>query len=86
MGNAGIPDASVDVLLSVPAIEHFAEAELDELARESHRILKPGGHLVLTIDLFIDVRRFTAAAESNRYGRNVDVRALLDRCDAVSSD
>jgi SAM-dependent methyltransferase len=82
IGDAGIADASVDVLLSVSAIEHFAEADLDEFAIESRRILKPGGHLVLTIDLFIDVHPFTAAAESNKYGRNVDLRALLDRCGA----
>jgi SAM-dependent methyltransferase len=82
IADARLPDASADVVLSVSAIEHFAQTDLDEFASESRRILKPGGHLVLTIDLFIDVRPFTSAAESNQYGRNVDIAALLDRCDA----
>jgi hypothetical protein len=36
---------------------------------------------VLTVDLFIDVAPFTSA-ETNMYGRNIDVRTFLEACDA----
>lgn len=79
LGEAGLEDGSADVLLSVSAIEHFAPADLAELAEHARRILKPGGIAVLTIDLFLDLAPFTDAV-SNRYGTNVDVSALLEGC------
>jgi SAM-dependent methyltransferase len=82
LGDAGLPDASIDALLSISAIEHFADEDIDELARETQRILRPGGRLVLTIDLFLDVQPFTTR-ERNPYGRNIDVKRLLDRCGAT---
>lgn len=77
LAGAGLADASVDVLASISAIEHFAPADLDELAAHARRVLRPGAHLVLTIDLFLDLAPFTSR-ERNEYGVNVDVRALLD--------
>jgi ubiquinone/menaquinone biosynthesis C-methylase UbiE len=76
---ASLPDDSVDVVLSISTIEHFATEDLHELAREATRILRPGGHLVLTIDLFLDVKPFTRQ-DHNEYGTNIDVRELLQRC------
>jgi len=82
LSQAGLQDASMDVVLSISTIEHFADEDLREFAREARRVLRPGGHLVLTIDLFLDVQPFTSR-ERNDYGTNIDVRALLDACGAT---
>ncbi len=82
LGGAGFMDQSVDALVSISTIEHFAPEDLAELARETRRVLRPGGHLVLTIDLFLDVAPFTTR-ESNEYGANFDVKRLLDEIGAT---
>jgi SAM-dependent methyltransferase len=76
ISGAGLADASVDVLLCISAIEHFAPAEVEEVAEQMRRVLRPGGIAVLTIDLFLDLCPFTREA-SNHYGRNLDVRSFL---------
>lgn len=75
---AGIPDRSVDVLLSVSALEHFAVEDLEELTIQARRILKPQGVVILTVDLFLDLHPFSDA-RSNVYGQNVDLCDLLER-------
>jgi SAM-dependent methyltransferase len=78
LGAAGLPDGSVDVLLAVSVLEHLATEDLDELADHLPRVLAPRGIAVLTVDLFLDVEPFTSAP-GNRFGRNVDLRAFLER-------
>jgi SAM-dependent methyltransferase len=78
IAGAGLPDDSVDVLLSVSAIEHLTPEDIDELTDHARRVLRPGGHAVLTIDLFLDLAPFTSR-ERNEWGSNIDVDALLDR-------
>ena len=75
--DAGIADESVDHIYAISTIEHIPVDELPELAREMRRILKPGGKIVLTIDLFLNLAPFTRRAE-NRYGWNIDVKAFVD--------
>jgi 2-polyprenyl-3-methyl-5-hydroxy-6-metoxy-1,4-benzoquinol methylase len=75
--DARFPEESVDRVFSISTIEHVPEADLGELSREIGRILKPGGLCVLTIDLFLDLVPFTSKAQ-NYYGRNADVRALVE--------
>jgi hypothetical protein len=41
-------------------------------------VLRPGGHAVLTIDLFVDLAPFTGR-ERNEWGTNIDIRGLLDQ-------
>lgn len=82
LSGAGLADGSIDVLLSISTIEHFAPEDLAELARETRRLLRPGGHLVLTIDLFLDLVPFTTR-ERNEYGANFNVKHLLDEIDAT---
>jgi SAM-dependent methyltransferase len=77
---AGIADESVDVVLSVSVIEHLTDAEILEVASDIRRILRPGGALVMTADLFLDIAPFTSV-EKNRWGRNIDLRAFLARAD-----
>lgn len=81
LASAGFGDESVDVVLSVSTLEHFAREDLAEFEVEARRIVRPGGHLVLTIDLFLDLDPFTSRPR-NRYGRNVDISLLLEACDA----
>ncbi|MFA5882534.1 MAG: class I SAM-dependent methyltransferase [Acidimicrobiia bacterium] len=75
--HAGIADQSVDRIYSISTIEHIPTEELPGLAREMRRILKPGGTVVLTIDLFLNLVPFTRRVE-NRFGWNIDVKAFLD--------
>lgn len=74
---AQISDDSVDVLLSISTIEHFAPADVDHFAQHASRVLQPGGRAVLTIDLFLDLHPFTSQ-KSNRFGSNIDVADLLE--------
>lgn len=41
-------DNSVDVIVSQHCIEHVGLGEFDATIRESHRILRPGGSLIIT--------------------------------------
>ena len=77
LADAGLAAGSVDVLLSVSTLEHFAPDDLAEFSAHAARLLRSGGIAVLTIDLVLDVRPF-APADRNMYGTNVDVRALLN--------
>ncbi len=75
---AHLADASVDRVYSISTIEHIPDHELPGLADDIRRILKPGGLVVLTIDLFLDIAPFTHRTE-NRFGWNIDVRAFVER-------
>jgi SAM-dependent methyltransferase len=76
LASAGIRDHSVDVLLSVSTIEHFAPPDLAEFCDHAARVLRPDGVAILSIDLFLDLAPFCAATQ-HQYGTNVDVRQLL---------
>ena len=73
---APIPAHSLDVLISVSALEHFAPDDLAAFARTATRLLKPGGVVILTIDLFLDLVPFSRKT-ANEFGLNIDVRQLL---------
>jgi SAM-dependent methyltransferase len=75
---AVLPAASFDRVVSISVFEHIPEPALEIIFREVRRILRPGGILVLTVDLFLNVHPF-AAAVSNEYGHNVSVKWLVER-------
>ena len=75
---AGIPSGSIDVIYSISTIEHISDDEITRLLREARRILRPGGKLVLTVDLVLDLRPFTGQ-EVNIWGTNVAIASLLGR-------
>lgn len=75
---AELPAESFDLVFSISVLEHLPEHEIAAAVREAFRLLRPGGRLVMTVDLFLNVRPFTAE-ESNRYGSNVDLRWLLEQ-------
>jgi len=82
LDEAGFANDSLDVILSVSTIEHFGPEDLEKFARSARQALKPGGHVVLTIDLFLDLIPFTDR-ERNRWGTNISVASLLEQLDAT---
>lgn len=66
-----------DVVYSISVIEHLTGGELRHAMEEIGRILKPGGHLVMTIDLFPNIYPFTKIRK-NQWGTNVSIKKLID--------
>ena len=80
LDRAGVADASNDRVFAISVIEHIPTAEIAGLAAEIRRVLRPGGHVILTLDLFLDLAPFTGRAE-NRFGWNIDVKHLVEALD-----
>jgi 2-polyprenyl-3-methyl-5-hydroxy-6-metoxy-1,4-benzoquinol methylase len=77
VSDAGIGTSTVDVVYCLSTLEHLSDEDISACVGEASRILRPGGHLVLTVDLFLDVRPFAPAA-TNMWGRNVSVRDIAE--------
>lgn len=56
VGSRELPDASVDTVFAVEVVEHMDDASLDRLLSEARRILRAGGHLVVTTPNDEDLR------------------------------
>ena len=76
--DAGLEAESVDTIYCISTIEHIPSSEIPSLVQEMRRLLKPGGSVVLTIDLFYDLAPFTGQ-DSNLHGTNIDVRWLVEQ-------
>ncbi len=76
--DAGLADNSADVVYSVSSLEHFDKVDSDHAVVHIPRVLKPGGVLILTVDLFLDVEPFCDETQ-NQWGGNVNVRDWLER-------
>jgi len=48
VGTQSLPDSSVDTVFIVEVVEHLDDATLKVVLSEARRLLKPGGHVVLT--------------------------------------
>lgn len=85
--DADLPDGGFDRITCLSVIEHLAPGEAREMTEHMVRLLAPGGLLVATIDLFLDLEPFGVLSR-NCYGTNIDIAALLDGLDAevVSGD
>ncbi len=75
--NAPLPDESVDRVFCISVLEHVPEEALNPLAAEIGRILRPGGCLVATVDLFLDCRPFGPTA-TLPIGANISVKRMLE--------
>ena len=73
---AELADDAFDVAYSISVLEHLPPDELVTTMKEVHRVLRPGGHFVMTVDLFLDIAPFTSTTR-NKFGTNVDLRWLL---------
>lgn len=74
---AALKDNYFDIIYSISSLEHFSDGDLEAAARNIPRILRPGGSLVVTIDLFLDCYPFTDKS-NNAWGRNISVKRLVD--------
>lgn len=68
-------DGRFDAVVCVSTIEHLDEAQIEATLDAARRLLVPGGLVVLTVDLFLDVVPFTDET-TNRWGSNVSVAWL----------
>ena len=71
---ATLPEAGVvgtfDAIFSVSTLEHVPRDDLVETLTVARRLLKPGGRIVLTVDLFLNLDPF-CGRQTNRWGTNV---------------
>jgi len=74
--NAGLQDATADVIVCVSALEHFSSADLESTAVAIRSILKPSGLAVFTVDCFLDLAPFTDL-QHNVWGRNIAINEFL---------
>lgn len=75
---ARIAAASIDLVYCLSTIEHLPLDEIVEVLAEVHRILRPGGAFVVSVDLFLNLEPFTARPR-NEWGTNVSVRWLVEQ-------
>jgi len=73
---ADVEDAFVDLVLCINVLGYLTEAEQETFFRESHRVLKPGGHLlVMTGNELFDLYALnsgTAEFFSRHFSQDVD--------------
>ena len=73
---AGLPPGSVDRIYSISVLEHLEPEALHATMASIGEVLRPGGLVVITLDLFLDLWPFTDVA-TNRFGRNMSVLDLV---------
>jgi SAM-dependent methyltransferase len=73
--DADLAAGSFDRVLCLSVLEHLDPAEGREIMECAARLLAPGGLLVVTIDLFLELEPFGLLTR-NRFGANVDVHRL----------
>ena len=76
--DAMLANESHDHVVSISTIEHLPDLDVEMILRHVHRVLKPRGFFIITLDLFLDVEPFTMLP-TNRYGKNVSVKWLVER-------
>jgi hypothetical protein len=71
-----------NLVYSVSALEHFSPSDLAEGCAALRKLLAPGGTVVLTVDLFLDLSPFTSRARSDT-GTNIDLSRFLSEAGLV---
>jgi len=74
--DAKLSPESVDRVFAISVLEHVPQPAVEQIMQEAARILKPGGMLVATIDLFTDCAPFTGKLE-NHWGTNISVASAI---------
>jgi SAM-dependent methyltransferase len=74
---ANLPDNYYDLFLSISVLEHLPEADIREVMEHAYRCLKPGGHFVITLDLFLNLEPFSRR-KTNEFGINQDARWMIE--------
>jgi SAM-dependent methyltransferase len=74
---ADLAPGSVDRVVCLSVLEHLPADDARDLVARAARLLAPGGLLVATVDLFLDLKPF-GVLDRNGYGTNLDVCRLVD--------
>jgi 2-polyprenyl-3-methyl-5-hydroxy-6-metoxy-1,4-benzoquinol methylase len=78
---ATLPDAridgSFDAVYCISTIEHLTPADIEETMTRVKQLLKPGGLLVVTLDLFLNLEPFSSRT-SNEWGTNLPASWLQE--------
>ncbi len=72
------PYESFDRIFCLSVLEHVDPDEAGEMIESAARLLRPGGRMMLTVDLFLDLEPF-GVLKRNHWGVNHDVRSLVER-------
>lgn len=67
---------SLDYVLCLSTIEHLTEGAAVRLLQAAALVLRPGGRLICTVDLFLNLEPWTSRT-SNRWGGNLDIARLI---------
>ena len=54
LNDTGLPSAQFDAIYCISVLEHARDH--DQIAAEFHRLLRPSGHLIVTLDVSLDER------------------------------
>jgi 2-polyprenyl-3-methyl-5-hydroxy-6-metoxy-1,4-benzoquinol methylase len=65
-------DRRFDAVICVSTIEHMSASDIAATLQSAKELLVPGGLLVLTVDLFLDVVPFTTSP-TNKWGTTVSI-------------
>jgi SAM-dependent methyltransferase len=76
--DAKLEPGSFDRAFCLSMLEHCGPEEAAQVLRSAEDCLRPGGLLVLTTDLFLDLEPFGVLTE-NRWGINHDLYALISQ-------
>jgi len=74
---APLAPATFDRAFSISVLEHIPVEEISTTIVRIYDLLKPGGYLVVTLDLFINLAPFCSRT-SNEYGSNVPARLIAE--------
>jgi SAM-dependent methyltransferase len=74
---APLPPASFDRAFSISVLEHIPIGEIPPTIALVYKLLRPGGYLVVTLDLFVNLVPFCSRT-SNEFGVNVPARLIAE--------
>jgi hypothetical protein len=74
---APLQPATFDRAFSISVLEHIPVEEIPSTIALVYRLLKPGGYLVVTLDLFVNLAPFCSRT-SNQYGTNIPARLIAE--------
>jgi SAM-dependent methyltransferase len=74
---SNIETESIDVAYMVSVIEHLSPESRKRTLETLYRLLKPGGFVVATTDLFLNLQPFSNRRE-NQWGTNVSIQEIVD--------
>jgi 2-polyprenyl-3-methyl-5-hydroxy-6-metoxy-1,4-benzoquinol methylase len=75
-GRADLDSDSYDRVFSISVLEHLPEDDIREVMACAFRWLKPGGLMIMTVDLALNLHPF-CSRRANEYGCNQDLHEIV---------